>query len=43
MAAIAKARARRRFENLRVFEDGLSALVGCLLGFGGGRGIVAGP
>jgi hypothetical protein len=32
MAAMRKARASRFLENLRVFDDGVSALVGRLLG-----------
>jgi hypothetical protein len=36
-----KARTSCRFENLRAFEDGVSALVGCLLGSGGAGFIVA--
>jgi hypothetical protein len=42
MPAMTKARASRFLENLRVFEDRVSALVGCLLGSGGGEVIVAG-
>jgi len=42
MPAMTKARARRLLENLSVAEDGVSALVGCLLGSGGGGIIVAG-
>jgi hypothetical protein len=36
MPAIAKATASRLLENLRVFEIGVPALVGCLLGTVGG-------
>jgi hypothetical protein len=42
LPAMAKARARRFLENLRVFEDGVFAPVGRLLGSGGGGVIVAG-
>src|SRR5262249_7473620 len=40
--AMTKARASRFLENLRVFEDGVSALFGSLLGAGGGGVIAAG-
>src|SRR5260370_21638132 len=36
MPAMAKARASRFLENLRVFEIGVPALIGCLLGSVGG-------
>jgi hypothetical protein len=43
VAAMTKATASRFMENLRVFEDGVSPLVDCLLGsVGGGEVIVAG-
>src|SRR5262249_23575234 len=42
MAAMAKARASRFLENLTVFENGVSALAGYLLGSVGGGVIVAG-
>src|SRR5262245_65695906 len=42
MAAMAKARTSRFLENLRVFENGVPALIGCLLGSVGGGVIVAG-
>jgi hypothetical protein len=41
MPAMAKARASRFLENLRVFKDGVSALLACLLGSVGGGVIVA--
>jgi hypothetical protein len=37
MPAMAKARASRFFENLRAFEDDVSALVGCLPDSEGGE------
>ena len=43
MPAMRKASASCFFENLRVFEDGVCALVGCLLDSVGGEVIVAGP
>ena len=42
MPAMTKASASCFLENLRVFEDGVCALVGCLLGSVGGEVIVAG-
>jgi hypothetical protein len=44
MPAMAKATASRFLENLRVFKDGVSALLACLLGsvgggVGNGRGV----
>jgi hypothetical protein len=40
MPAIPKARTSCLFENLRAFDDGVSALVGCVLGSGGDGFIV---
>jgi len=42
MPAMTKASASCFLGNLRVFEDGVCALIGCLLGFVAGGIIVAG-